>query len=256
MGFLAARARLARGLVTALAVIALAVTALVVSALALPAAGRADAQPGPAPTVSPFTYTPAVIQAGVPVTFTTTASATDGGSVAQISWDLGSGDLGQATGASVTTTFATAGTYLVRVQATDEQGDVSQVQSQDVTVLPAEGPILEPAVIVKPKLSVAWVARAGTRVRLRLTCAFAACHVDVRLVTYEQTRGGKLVALSARTGRRTQVGATLLHIYPDQSRTYSVGLGARGRRLLRRFGALPLAVSLSGVKRVHRLTLR
>lgn len=139
------------------------------------------------------------------------------------------------------------------------QADAPTVTQADAPTITAEGPILEPAVIVKPKLSIAWVRRAGSRVKLRLTCAFAACHVDVRLSTFEQLRGGKLVSLSGRAahhGRRTLVGGVTLHLYPDQSRTFSLKLDARGHRLLKRFGSLPLELSLSGVKRARHLTLR
>ena len=72
--------------------------------------------------------------AGQPVSLSaTTLSDTSGTS---IKWDLGSGSFTDATGATVSKTFASAGTYTVRAQATDADG-VSSTATQTVTVAAA-----------------------------------------------------------------------------------------------------------------------
>jgi hypothetical protein len=85
------------------------------------------------PTLA-FTALPAAPLAGQPVTFTATAS--DASSTPSVSWDLGSGTFGEATGLTATKTFASAGTYTIRAQATDADHQ-STVQTQTVTVGPA-----------------------------------------------------------------------------------------------------------------------
>ena len=120
-----------------------------------------------APTVS-FSYSPASITAGAPVTFTATAASTDGSPVSSVSWDLNSGNFGDATGTTATKDFLTTGSYTIRVQATNAEG-LTAVSSQTITVAPAAGSILSPAVVIKPELRLLAAKVSGDRVKLKLT---------------------------------------------------------------------------------------
>jgi PKD repeat protein len=84
----------------------------------------------PAVTLSASPAAPAV---GAPVTFTATASDPDG-TVAAIDWDLdGDGQFDDGTGAVVTRSFATAGSRVVSVRATDNAG-VATIAFQTIEV--------------------------------------------------------------------------------------------------------------------------
>lgn len=73
----------------------------------------------PVVTLSASPTTPAI---GAPVTFTATARDPDG-TVAAIDWDIdGDGQFDDATGAVVTRSFATSGSRVVSVRATDNAG--------------------------------------------------------------------------------------------------------------------------------------
>jgi PKD repeat protein len=90
----------------------------------------------PVVTLSASPDTPAV---GAPVTFTATASDPDG-TVAATDWDLdGDGQFDDGTGAVVTKSFATAGSRIVSVRATDNAG-VATIAFRTIEVSgPSEG---------------------------------------------------------------------------------------------------------------------
>lgn len=82
---------------------------------------------------------------------------------------------------------------------------------------------------------------AGTTVSVRLRCGGSGgpCRGVLRLRVREVIRGGWIVAFSARR-RTTIVGQAPFTIESGDSRTVAVSLGAGGRRLLHRFGRLPV----------------
>ena len=83
--------------------------------------------------VAAFTYAPAGPKTGEAVTFTSSSKDPDG-TISAASWDLdGDGTFGDTKGATAKRTFATAGTYTVSLQVTDDRG-ATNVASTTVTV--------------------------------------------------------------------------------------------------------------------------
>jgi PKD repeat protein len=87
------------------------------------------------PPVAGFTIAPAAPETGQTVTFSSTASDPDGvADLAATSWDLnGDGTYGDATGATATAVFLTAGTYTIGEKVTDK-GGASNVLTKTLTV--------------------------------------------------------------------------------------------------------------------------
>lgn len=85
---------------------------------------------------------PATGLTGTPVAFSGAQSTDPDGSIVSYSWNFGDGATG--TGASVTHTFASAGTYLVRLLVTDNQGATGfrnqLIDISDATPAPATFP--------------------------------------------------------------------------------------------------------------------
>jgi PKD repeat protein len=80
-----------------------------------------------APTVE-IAQSPALARPGQPVTLTANATDSDG-TIASYSWDLDANAVfGDATGAEVQRTFATPGSYLVRVRVTDNGGNIATAE--------------------------------------------------------------------------------------------------------------------------------
>jgi hypothetical protein len=82
---------------------------------------------------------------------------------------------------------------------------------------------------------------SGTTVSVNLRCGGSGgpCRGVLRLRATEVMRRGRVVAVAAR--RRTKiVGLAPFTIESGESRTVAVSLGAGGRRLLHRFGRLPV----------------
>jgi hypothetical protein len=88
------------------------------------------------------------------------------------------------------------------------------------------------------------------RVTDKLICAPSAllpCQATETLTTTETTQGGRPVALSASTRRkrRTVIVATkTVMIHPGRTATVTVKLNAAGRKLLARFGKLPVTLTI------------
>lgn len=98
------------------------------------------------PPVVSFTNAPAQPAARAPVTFTAKASDPDG-TVAKIEWDLdGDGQFDNGSGPKTTWSFPAAGSYIVAVRATDDQG-LATVAFRTITVT---GPSSVPPTSVAP----------------------------------------------------------------------------------------------------------
>jgi len=84
------------------------------------------------PPTAGFTSSPDSPQTGDDVTFTSTASDSDG-TIANVAWDLDNNGSFEATGATAHRSFAKAGTYTVRQRVTDDSGG-SDIATGTVTV--------------------------------------------------------------------------------------------------------------------------
>jgi PKD repeat protein len=244
----------ARSALTATVVIA----ALFAFVAAASASSPRDSALAGAPTVS-FSYAPATVQAGVPVTFTAAVTpGTDGAPIAQISWDLGSGNFGDAPGTSATTTFTSSGLESISVEVIDTDG-MSSTSTQAIDVAPAAGSILSPAIVIRPELKLVSAKVSRDLIKLKLTCAFAVCQTTTSMATYEHRRAGKLTALTATAGEsagRARVGASDIRVPVGRTETYTLKLNGTGRRLLKRFDKLPLTISFSEIKATPHLTVK
>jgi hypothetical protein len=99
------------------------------------------------------------------------------------------------------------------------------------------------------------------RVTDKLICApsaLVACPATETLTTTETTHGGRPVALSAtaRRKRRTVIVATKrVTIQPGKQVTVTVKLNATGRKLLARFGKLPVTLKITLLQNGRHLTI-
>jgi uncharacterized delta-60 repeat protein len=191
-----------------------------------------------APTVS-FSYAPSTVQAGTPVQFTATAAAATSYSIAQDSWDFGGGSFGAATGASVSHTFTTAGTYTVRVQATDSFG-LSTISTQTITV--AAAPVVTPAKAVAPQLKLVKLAVSGNKIKVTLLCQIAACKVNAALTTHK-SKGKKAKLSASGKGKSVTVAASKLNLKVNEKHTFTLKLNKAGKQLLASFSRIPAKAS-------------
>lgn len=199
------------------------------------------------------------VQAGTPVQFAAAAVGSDDESVSGLSWDLGSGSFGDATGTTATKTFATPGTYTVRVEATDGFG-MSSTATQTITVTPAPTPAavtpattvtpaatstsVTPAAVIAPTLKLVKLTVSHGKVKVTLLCAFAACKVNANLTTHVRSAKGKSASLSANgRGKAVTVASTKLSLGVNQKHTFTLKLNKRGASLLKRFGKIPAVAS-------------
>jgi len=95
-------------------------------------------QPNQAPNAS-FTYSPVSLMVGTSVAFNGSTSTDADGTINVYSWSFGDGSSGF--GVTVRHTYATSGTYLVRLTVTDNQG-ATDTTTQQVTVADAAKPDL------------------------------------------------------------------------------------------------------------------
>jgi hypothetical protein len=85
----------------------------------------------------------------------------------------------------------------------------------------------------------------------KLICAPSAlrpCQATETLATTETTQGGRRVALSASTRRKSRtviVATKTVMIQPGKQLTVKVKLNATGRKLLARFGKLPVTLTIA-----------
>jgi PKD repeat protein len=85
------------------------------------------------PPVAGFTHSPALPKTLEQVTFTSNSSDPDG-SISSYAWDTdNNGQFDNGTSSSASKTFATAGTYTVKLKVTDNNGD-STIATDTVTI--------------------------------------------------------------------------------------------------------------------------
>jgi uncharacterized delta-60 repeat protein len=185
------------------------------------------------------------VPAGTPVHFVAAAVSPAGESLGQVSWDLGSGKFGDASGTSASKTFPTPGTYTVHAEVTDALG-LSASSTQTVTVTAASAaattttPTVAPAQALAPTLKLVSLSTSHGKAKVTFLCAFAACTVNATLTTHAHMRKGKTASLSAGGGGKSvTVASTKLSIGVNQIRTFTIKLNKAGRKLLAKFGKVP-----------------
>lgn len=170
-----------------------------------------------------FTFDPAAPVAGQPVNFA--AASIGASSAVTVNWDFGSGSF-TASGLTATHTFSAAGSYNLRVQATDADGQAT-VQTQTVSVAAAPAAVSECTNSARPTTAIksALVLSEG----LLVTGSSAAhCPSTVKSVgvAIARLKGKKCSFLSAhhRWGR---YGACKPTVYLPASGTYSWALSLK-----------------------------
>ena len=95
----------------------------------------------------------------------------------------------------------------------------------------------------------------------KLICAPSAlrpCQATETLTTTETTQGGRPVALSAsirRKSRKVIVATKTVMIHPGRTVTVTVKLNPTGRKLLARFGKLPVTLKITLLQNGRHLTI-
>jgi hypothetical protein len=154
---------------------------------------------------------------------------------------------------------------LAEVQSESEALEAGFAATPSVTAPSSAAP--SPAPPAPPAPPAAHIVRIGAatgahgRASVTLACAGAAgstCEVLTSLTTVERTREGRPVALSAanrhtRIGRRrVVVGTSRTRIAAGRRVRIEIALNATGRRLLARFGRLPVRLRVILVSAGHR----
>jgi len=185
---------------------------------------------------------------------TVSGTATDTGAIASLTVD------GQAVGVGTGGTWSTSvplvqGANTIKAVATDQAG-LSTEKSVGVTYTPIP-PVAHAS-------QVGSVGGANGEATFTIACTGSAgtsCEVEATLTTVEKSRNGRPVAVSARRRRgRTRstqitVGASKLTIPAGQRITIAISLNAAGRRLLSRFGRLPVHLTAVLVNAAGRQTI-
>ena len=144
-----------------------------------------------------------------------------------------------ATSAMYTVTASDPGhTVTCTVTATNVDGSTSATSAAvSVPVIPTPVPGSPPRVFV-----VSTASLAGQTVKFAVLCVATSgqtCKVVVTLTALEHLRRGKVVAVSSRV-KRVVVGTATVLVSAGNTRTVSVKLNGTGRKLLARFGKLPV----------------
>jgi uncharacterized delta-60 repeat protein len=165
---------------------------------------------------------PAVV--GQPVSFS--AVTVSDSPISKIKWDLGSGSFTDATGPTATKTFASSGTYTVRVEATDDD-KISTIATRTVTVAPTSLPASECTSSIRPT---AWITSKILAPQGLLIAGTAAAHcptlvhsVSIAIARIKRRQCSFLLA-NHRWGR---YGNCEPKAYLAATGTYSWGFGLR-----------------------------
>ena len=198
------------------------------------------AQPLPVATFLSF---PAAPRTGDPITLVSISSPAPGSTIASLAWDLqGTGVFAPGVGATATTSFATAGSHVVRLRVTDTDG-MSSVAQQTILVAPRSLPMMQPFPLVRIAGHVtssgavihllAVFAPVGARVSA--TCRSRGCprHSETRVVAAgKKTAGGAATVILGRFEHLLRAGVVL-----DVKVTKSGEIGKFTRFVIRRNAA-------------------
>ncbi len=101
----------------------------------------------------------------------------------------------------------------------------------------------------------------GSGVRDTVSCTAAAgqtCRITQTLTTEETTKGGKPVAVSAAARKKRKmviVGSKTVTVPAGSSATVTIKLNSSGRRLLKRFGKLPVMLTIKLTQNAGQVTV-
>jgi chitodextrinase len=171
-----------------------------------------------------------------------------------------------ANATSIQVTGLVPGTaYHFRLTAGDSDGNVSAPLSVDVTtatpVPPPSNITPAPSKITPAPVSNGALATAAASVTRATVSAYLAkigvscaggkdtsCHLAIKLALSETLKGGKVVAITARSKQKTKkrtvtVGTTTVTVAGGSQKTVSVKLNSAARNLLRRYHHLKVALT-------------
>ncbi len=167
-----------------------------------------------------------------------------------------------AGGAWSTSVALSPGANTITAVATDQAGFTTS-ESIAVTYAPPAPPA-PPAALTARVSQIGTASGSDGGASITLTCAGAAgstCEVLTSLTTIERTRNGKPVAVSARHRRakiglrRVVVGSSVVKIPAGARVRVAIALNAAGKRLLARFGRLPVHLRVVLVSAGQRATI-
>jgi hypothetical protein len=187
---------------------------------------------------------------------TLTGAATDTGALSSLTI-AGNAVPVAANGAWSTSVALAKGPNTIAALATDQAG-LTASQSIAVTYAPPA----TPAAPLAQASRIAGPHGADGGASVTLECSGAAgtsCEVRTSLTTVERTRGGKPVAVSARRAKlrskRVSVGFSKVMIPAGRQVKITVALNGTGKRLLARFGHLPVHLQVVLVSAGQRSTI-
>jgi hypothetical protein len=181
-----------------------------------PAVNPPAAPVAPSPPVASFTWVPATPAVGQPVSLASNSTGVSS-PLSGFGWDVGSGQFAPG-GPSMTTSFATPGAHVVRLQVNDANG-LTSVATRTITVIAQALKLMQPFPIVRIAGS---ETASGARVKLLSVQAPATTKVAVTCKGHGcKTKSESRVA-TASSKSRSKAGAILLS-FPRFQRALQAG---------------------------------
>jgi Glucodextranase, domain B len=182
-------------------------------------------------------------------TVTVSGTAADGAGLTSVTVD---GQAVSTGGAWSTNVSLKEGANTITATATDQAG-----LTASTSILVTYTPPLKPAVAS----AVGFVSGAKGKATLTLSCSGAtgtSCAVQATLTTVEHKRKGRLLGVAAKaktTSVKVAVGSANVTIDPGHRMTITITLNATGRKLLKRFGKLPVHLGVTSTSQGAKTTV-
>ncbi len=202
----------------------------------------AVAPPGPSPPpVASFGWFPSTPQAGEPVTLAST-SVDAASPITGYSWSLAQGEALRSGQPTLTTSFATPGPHVVRLQVRDANG-LTSTATQTILVRHRAATLIQPFPIVR-------IAGRQTSSGVRLSLLTVEAPVSARVTVRIRGAGRRIASGVSRIARSKQTSGSVLMSFPRFARpiaagsTLEVSISKAGQigkltRLIPRAGRLP-----------------
>jgi hypothetical protein len=180
---------------------------------------------------------------------TVSGTAADSAGLTSVTVD---GQAVSTSGAWSTSVSLKEGANTITATATDQAG-LTASASILVTYTPPPKPAVASAV--------GFVSGAKGKATFTLSCSGAtgtSCAVQARLTTLEHKRKGHLLGVAAKaktTSVKVTVGSVSVTIAPGHRMTITITLNATGRKLLKRFGKLPVHLSVTSTSQGAKTTV-